>query len=364
MLLGLSLGPCFPEQDSPPPVVVCSLGYCSARIVTVRLVDGAEPSTGGMGHWRLCIEVARNRLTTARHILGGFEGVFTHLYHGRVDDFGLQLLPKAEFKERTVPRTSFVRAAKAKASKNQDFLLERTIESQIRSFLVVPDVLIGFLLFQLPTVMQYQWLYSACGFFQAACREYSFAGGSVRNVLRRRNTTPDFERERQELEHVVLSSFRVIEAIVGEPGSEARFRKLLTQRGLSFDETVGFPGTRRRSLGNAIRNLQKLRDSTSAHGVRRRHDPVTWYEATEAQHLAENVLHQVLWQACCERGRPEGTIEETQYLLDQMYPFCRTTGWLSRPFAELDGMTPVEASRQPNGLAKVHRLSQTILKLK
>lgn len=172
----------------------------------------------------------------------------------------------------------------------------------------------------------------------------------------------EHERDRTNLENVVLSSFRVIEAIVGEPGKEERFRQRLTSRGLDFDELVGFRGTRRRTLGKAIYSLQGLRDATAAHGIRRRSKPISWFEAMDAQHLAESVFHQALWQECCRRGRPEGTNEELRYLLDQMYPFLNPPDWLEKPFAELGHVTPIEASRKPGGPQKVQTLATKLSK--
>jgi hypothetical protein len=106
----------------------------------------------------------------------------------------------------------------------------------------------------------------------------------VDDVLRERGKIADLERERQCLERLILNSFRVIEAILGEPGKDKdKFRRKMSSCGLNFDERVGFRGTRRVALGEEIYRLQELRDSTSAHGVRRRKKPVSWFEAMGAQ---------------------------------------------------------------------------------
>jgi len=214
----------------------------------------------------------------------------------------------------------------------------RTAHSRISSFFTTADIVNAFVLYQLPTVLSTDWLFYACTFFQACCKEYEFTGDSIGNVVRKRRKTPEVERERQNLEAVILNSFRTVEAIVGEPGKDRRkFQQRLASRGLSYEERVGFPGTRRRPLGDVIYDLQELRDSTSAHGIRRRRRPVTWFEAMNAQHLAESLLHQALWVECCRRGRPEGTDEEVAYLLKRMYPFCSGSDWWSRKFNELGG---------------------------
>lgn len=155
----------------------------------------------------------------------------------------------------------------------------------------------------------------------------------------------------------------MVEAIIGEPGKDRdKFRRRMASKGLDFDERVGFRGSRRMALGEEIYRLQELRDSTSAHGIRRRKRPVTVFEAMRAQHLAESLLHQALWQECCRAGRPHGTQEELTYLLDLMYPLCAESGWLSRSFSELEGRTPIQASMEPGGPAKVQELAEVLSK--
>jgi hypothetical protein len=324
------------------------------------LADEGSPLPARIGQWRLCIEVEPNNLVTARRVLSGFEGLFTHLYHGCIDDLSIEPFPASAIRGRRILRSNLTRAALSRARRAGDVFLERSIASRIGSFYQVPSIITAYLFYQLPTVLQCERLFAACGFFQSACTDYTFTGDSISNVRRRRKLSAEYEREKLKLENVVLSSFRVIEAIVGEPGREERFKKSLASWGLNFEELVGFPGTKRKSLGKAIYALQKLRDTTSAHGIRRRAHPVTWYEAMEAQHLAESVLHQALWRECCRRGRPEGSDVELRYLLDKMYPLCALTGWLGQSFIELDGMTPLEASRHPNGPAKVQTLSECL----
>jgi hypothetical protein len=218
---------------------------------------------------------------------------------------------------------------------------------------MVPEILVAFLLFQLPILLQSNWLLAASTFFQSACRDFSFTGDAMSNILRRRSMPVEHERDRLQLENVILGSFRTVEAIVGEPGRENRFRGMLASRGLDFDELVGFPGTRRKKLGQTIYSLQRLRDATSAHGIRRRSVPISWLEAMQAQHLAESVFHQALWQECCRVGRPEGGDEELRYLLRLMYPFQKSDDWTERSFASLGNLTPIQASRQADGLKRL-----------
>ena len=145
----------------------------------------------------------------------------------------------------------------------------------------------------------------------------------------------------------------MIEAVVGEPGKEQRFRQRLTEKGLDFDVPVGFRGRRTKKLGSTIYALQELRDATSAHGIRRRPRPVTWFEAMDAQHLAHSVLSSALRQEFYRRGRPEGSDEEIRYLLGVRYPFRDPPGWLEERSSDLQDMSPVQAIRYPNGPQKI-----------
>jgi hypothetical protein len=349
IILGFSLGTWFDHQRDIPPYILCTTGIRSSRIVSLRLCDRGSRD---IGQWRLCIEVEQNNITTARKVLSGFEGLFTQLNHGRLDDLSLQLLPSGVVRDREILGPDFVQAVKARAHHDRDFFLERTFESRLWSFHMVPEILVAFLLFQLPRLLQSEWLFAACTFFQAACRDFAFTGDEIGKILLRRNMPVEHERDRLNLENVILSSFRTVESIVGEPGRENRFRAMLALRGLDFDELVGFPGTRRKRLGETIYALQRLRDATSAHGVRRRPTPVSWFEAMQAQHLAESVFHQALWHECRRAGRPEGGDEELRYLLHLMYPFREPNDWTGISRAELGNLTPIQAARQPRGLER------------
>jgi hypothetical protein len=350
IILGFSLGTWFEHQRNIPPYILCSTGIRNSRVVSLRLCDRGSRD---VGQWRLCIEVEQNNLTTARRVLSGFEGLFTQLNHGRIDDLSLQLLPAGAIRGREILGSELVQAVRTRAHRDRDFFLERTFESQLWSFHTVPEILVAFLLFQLPRLLQSEWLFAACTFFQAACRDFAFTGDGIGNILRRRNMPVEHERDRLNLENVVLSSFRTVEAIVGEPGRENRFRAMLASRWFDFDEFVGFPGTRRKRLGQTIYSLQHLRDATSAHGIRRRPMPISWLEAMQAQHLAESVFHQALWHECCRAGRPEGSDEELRYLLRSMYPFRNPDDWTERSLAALGNLTPIQATRQPGGLERL-----------
>jgi len=157
----------------------------------------------------------------------------------------------------------------------------------------------------------------------------------MNDILLRRQMPVEHERDRINLENVVLSSFRVIEV-----SGISRYSPEKARDGDLF--------------------LARIARYHCGHGIRRRSKSVTWLEAMDAQHLAESVFHQALWQECSRRGRPEGTDEELRYLLQHMYPFLNPPDWLELPFAELGNITPIEASRQPGGPQRVEELAKRL----
>ena len=178
--------------------------------------------------------------------------------------------------------------------------------------------------------------------------------GVVREVMYEPRRGPESEAERLGFEHVVLQSFRVIEAIVGEPGKEERFRQHLRDWGLDYDERVGFERRRRHRLGERIKWLQEARDSAAAHGKRRRRDPFTHFEAMEAQHLAETVLDRALWFTAKSLGRV-GDDAEIAFLLSNVFPDPENPSWVTdQPVFR--GKSAVQLAQSPNGLTRVFRI--------
>jgi hypothetical protein len=151
----------------------------------------------------------------------------------------------------------------------------------------------------------------------------------------------------------------VIEAIVGEPGQERRFRQHLNVWGLDYDELVGF-GRRRHKLGDRIRWLQEVRDSAAAHGRRRRRNPFTQYEAMEAQHLAESVLNRAFWFTADSRGRT-GDEAEIAFLLTKLFPDPSNKDWVTdkRIFR---GRSAMDLVQIPNGFPRVEGHYQQLLR--
>jgi hypothetical protein len=202
------------------------------------------------------------------------------------------------------------------------------IRGRLGSFVVIPDPPMATIFYLLPFVLQNEDLFNACSFFRSCCSEYSLMDGVAGDVLHEPRQEPENESQRLGLESVVLQSFRTIEAVVGEPGNEKRFRARLNAWGMSYDERVGFPGRGKRRLGDRIRWLQYARDSAAAHDKRRRRNPFTMFEAMEAQHLADAVLHLVLRFTAESSGRT-GDEAEIAFLLAEMFPDPGNPGWVN-----------------------------------
>jgi Protein of unknown function (DUF2384) len=122
---------------------------------------------------------------------------------------------------------------------------------------------------------------------------------------------------------------------------------------MNYDERVGFPGRGKRRLGDRIRWLQGARDSAAAHGKRRRRNPLTMFEAMEAQHLADAVLHRALWFTAESHGRA-GDEAEIAFLLAETLPDPGDPGWVNDR-TRFRGKSALDLARTPGGLARVVR---------
>lgn len=112
IILGFSLRTWFERQVDVPPYILCSTGFNNSRIVSLKLSD---QSSRDVGQWRLCIEVQQNDVATARRILSGFEGLFTQLNHGRIEDLSLQLVPAGLIRDREILGPGLTQAVKDRA---------------------------------------------------------------------------------------------------------------------------------------------------------------------------------------------------------------------------------------------------------
>lgn len=357
LLSGLGFNEDWGMHADRAPEVVCTLHYPAAHLRRVMVYDDSEELAFKRGLAKasqeyLLLEFERlekNAVTNAIRCVNAIQALFACAHASAIGE---------DFIAYQIPQRGYL--MNRAISRQRLFNLEKTVQQvafepgwlmfKLRSFVIVSEAELAWILFFLPTVLSSSSVWDACHFFEACCRDYAFLGDSVTTVLGSPEEAPSAEQERVRLEQVVLNAFKTVEALAGEPGKEDRFRRLLAAAGINHDEEVGFRGRQRVAIGNKIRWLQVIRDSFAGHGKRRRTKPVTFFEAMEAQKLAQAVLHRAIWHAGSERGRADGSLEETAYLLSRML-YCRRD-WLIHSDPHL-GRIPAELARTPGGLIQV-----------
>jgi len=289
----------------------------------------------------------KSRIATANRIVSAIGGLFAHIHHTAYHDLAPYQIPR-ELIENAEVSVELLQELEALTGRNPH---PAGILNRLGSFVIIPEPHTATIFYLLPFVLQNEDLFNACSFFRSCCSEFSFMDGVVGEVLYEPRRKPENETERLALENVVLQSFRIVEAIVGEPGDLKRFRERLKAWGIDYNERVGFPGRRKHRLEDRIRWLQDARDSAAAHGRRKRRSPFTLFEAMEAQHLADAVLERALWWKAETLGR-EGDESEVAFLLEAMFP--NYPGWAKdkRPFR---GKRAVDLARTAGGLARIRR---------
>lgn len=290
------------------------------------------------------------RLKAANRIASAIGALFTYVHHTWYDEIVAYKIPERLI---TGPAVSIDELEKLESRLGRSSF-PNSILNRLTSCVIIAEPLTATIFYLLPFVLGSEELFNACTFFQSCCSAFSFMDGVVNDVLYEPKREPENEIERLALENVVLQSFRTVEAIIGEPGNNSsRFHQRLRDWNLRPSERVGFPGHRKHRLEDRIRWLQDVRDSTAAHGKRRRSDPFTTFEAMEAQHLAHSVLDRALWTRAESVGR-DGTESEVSFLLEEMFPY--NPGW-SRDQKLFNGRRAVDLARTPGGLTKVLRLA-------
>jgi hypothetical protein len=332
--------------------MICTCANPNAVLKVVQLVSKREDLHHTDNNWRFCIELkgrqsSRARIAGAKRIASAIEGLFALVHHTGRLEFRPYQIPKEFVKGWTVSVELLERL--------EEFIdkvwLTEDIRRSAESFFAIGSCALAQVFYLLPFALQNEDLFNACSFFRESCKEYNFMDGVVSSVLYNPKQIPENEAQRLAIENVVLQSFRVIEAIVGEPGkNEDRYRQRLQRWGLNHGERVGFG--KRHLLGKRIRWLNEARDSAAAHGKRRREKPFTMHEAMEAQNLAESVLHRAMWFEAESLGR-SGAEAEIIFLLSEMLPLPDGKRWITD--RTIGRKSAIDLARTPRGLAKVMR---------
>ena len=215
LILGISLCSYSPYQrDCSPPDTICTSGFNNALFVTMQMPD-REQANLQSGHWRICVETERKSIVTARHITSGLESLLTLLNHGATEDLSVQLIPPRVLRGRVILKNELLRSVEETAGRSGDFYLARAFRGMLGTFAMLPEILYADAFLQLPTLLQSRHLFEAATFFHSACKDFTFTGDTIGEILRTPSRTLDSERERIKLENVVLSSFRVVRSIAG-----------------------------------------------------------------------------------------------------------------------------------------------------
>jgi hypothetical protein len=347
--LVLGLGTQLGSEENPLPATLATCATPDVMLRAIRLTSKKWQKLRNTNA-RVLIELKgqrspKSRVATASRIVSAIGGLFSYVHHTAYHAFAPYQIPKALVEGAEVSEERLVELeARTGIEPYPVGILER-----LRSCVIIAESRTSTIFYLLPFVLQNEDLFNACSFFRSCCSEFSFLDGLVYEVLRDPRREPENEVERLALENLVLQSFRVVEAIVGEPGNVSRFRDRLKTWGMDPDERVGFPGRPKRRLEDRIRWLQEARDSAAAHGRRRRGNPFTQFEAMEAQHLADAVLERALWWKAESLGR-EGDESEVAFLLEEMFPIY--PGW-ARDRTLFRGKRAVDLARTPGGLTRV-----------
>jgi hypothetical protein len=364
------LGIDFGHEESvsiPDPFCTCFNPDAAFSIVKLSSKDEKHPRSPRLPppaqYDRICIElkgqhVPKQRQWAANRLVSAISGLFASVHHTADSDLAPYQIPKE------IMNGGEIRVEVLEELENlTGELVISPIGNRARSFMVISDSEVASIFYLLPFVLNNEDLFNACSFFRSCCSEYNLpSGGAVRDVLYEPKQQPSNETDRLALENVVLQAFRTIEAVVGEPGKDQRFRQRLQSWGLTYDKRVGFPGHRKQKLGDRIYWLRDARDSAAAHGKRRRANPFTMVEAMEAQHLASTVLDHALWSTAEAIGR-RGTETEIAFLLQEMYPTLVdvASGWATdkRLF---QGKSAVDLARCPGGLRRVVKRHKLLIR--
>ena len=318
LVLGLGFSENYSIHAEHAPKILCTLHQPNASIQRVMLLEDERDERREWpraNNERLLIRLNRKRSpkNIATRIINSVQALFAHFQRVAVgmEDFGIYRIPRRGLiRNRAILTKELISLEK---TARQFGYHDEMFIARLGSYTVVPESVMAYLFFFLPFTLASRALFDACHFFDACSSQYNFIGDVVTEILHDPEGSPETEQERLRLENVVLSGYRTVEALVGEPGREPRFRARLQAFGIDFDEPVGFHGYPKMPLGRRIYWLQTIRDEAAAHGQRRRRTPLSFFEAMEAQELADSVLHKALWHGASVRGRREGPRSETAY---------------------------------------------------
>lgn len=129
---------------------------------------------------------------------------------------------------------------------------------------------------------------NAAAFFVEAQRDFYVYLGQLREAVYDDDWSPTKATELARWETSFQSSYKAIEAVVGDPsGDERRFRRALRDKRIDPDEEVGY--RTKQKISDVIRAMNHIRDRRAAHGSTPRRG-ICLHEMVEFQECARYVL--------------------------------------------------------------------------
>jgi hypothetical protein len=146
-----------------------------------------------------------------------------------------------------------------------------------------------------------QNLYNASRFLYASQHDFFLYPGQIDQAASLEDQIAESGWEQNILENAILNSFKVVEAVVGDPpSSDKKFYRKLRSIGVDPLEPVGYRD--KKPIAEVIRDMNVVRDKKSAHGGTPYRD-ITVAEVLGYQTCAkyilmyaiENILGEIIW---------------------------------------------------------------------
>lgn len=220
----------------------------------------------------------------AVRICDSLRGLFALNGYGFVEGFDAIHVPSALTRKDVIHRDALV---KHHFPGDFDRFLNDDFHHAFSRAIGIPLAVLKAMFSQLKPIYESNEIFEGIQMYAFAVRDIVFSSSSFM-ALKDRTWTAKTSDEKLKMESSVLNAFRSVEALVGEPGQAERLKDRMRRLGINPDALARFED--KRPIYQEISWLQELRDSTSAHGMRRRRQPLSYFEVLRAQELAKALL--------------------------------------------------------------------------
>lgn len=139
-------------------------------------------------------------------------------------------------------------------------------------------------------------LLEASSYLSESMNEYYIYPVYVPEILADPLFAPDDISEQKKAESSFLKAYKVVESIIGDPGSDLRkIKSKCKEKNIDPDELVGFKGDKE-ALANKIKKCGQIRDKKAGHGMpqKKSRHMLSYYELYEMQNLAQVLILRAL----------------------------------------------------------------------